>query len=50
MFDWTDPAHPVEIAYFDRGPVDSTQMRSGGSWSVYWYNGVIVSSESYNFV
>ncbi len=45
VFDWTDPAHPFEVAYFDRGPVDSTQMRMGGSWSVYWYNGAIVSSE-----
>jgi hypothetical protein len=45
VFDWTDAAHPVEIAYFDRGPVDSTRMASGGSWSAYWYNGVIVSSE-----
>jgi hypothetical protein len=44
-FDWTDAAHPKEIAFFDRGPVDSTQMASGGSWSVYWYNGVMVSSE-----
>ncbi|MEP6573384.1 MAG: hypothetical protein ABJD11_11840, partial [Gemmatimonadota bacterium] len=38
-------AHPKEIAFFDRGPVDSTKMGSGGSWSAYWYNGVIVSSE-----
>lgn len=45
MFDWTDPAHPKEIAFFDRGPVDSTKMGNGGSWSVYWYNGLIVSSE-----
>ena len=45
VFDWTDPAHPKEIAYFDRGPVDSTRMVMGGSWSSYWYNGVIVSSE-----
>ena len=45
VFDWTDPAKPFEIAYFDRGPVDSTRMVSGGSWSVYWYNGAIVSSE-----
>ncbi len=45
VFDWTDPANPMEIAFHDRGPVDSTRMRSGGSWSVYWYNGVIVSSE-----
>ncbi len=45
VFDWTDAAHPKEIAFFDRGPVDSTHMAMGGSWSVYWYNGNIVSSE-----
>ena len=45
VFDWTDAAHPQEIAYFDRGPIDSTRMVGGGSWSAYWYNGVIVSSE-----
>ena len=45
VFDFTDAAHPKEIAYFDRGPVDSTRMAMGGSWSVYYYNGVIVSSE-----
>jgi len=45
VFDWTDAAHPREIAFFDRGPVDSTQMVGAGSWSAYWYNGVIVSSE-----
>jgi hypothetical protein len=44
VFDWTDPANPVEIAYFDRGPADATRMASGGTWSAYWYNGVIVSS------
>ena len=45
VFDWTDASNPKEIAYFDRGPVDSTRMAMGGSWSVYWYNGAIVSSE-----
>ena len=45
LIDWTDPTDPVEIAYFDRGPVDGSRMRMGGSWSVYWYNGVIVNSE-----
>ena len=45
VFDWTDPRQPREIAYFDRGPVDSTRMAGAGSWSAYWYNGVIVSSE-----
>jgi len=45
VFDWTDPARPVEIAFFDRGPEDSTRLTLGGSWSAYWYNGLIVSSE-----
>jgi hypothetical protein len=45
VFDWTDAAHPREIAYFDRGPNDSTKLVLGGYWSTYWYNGVIVGSE-----
>ena len=45
LIDWTDATNPVEIAYFDRGPVNGQQMEMGGSWSVYWYNGVIVNSE-----
>jgi hypothetical protein len=45
IFDWTDPAKPFEVAFHDRGPLDATRLRSGGSWSAYWYNGVIVSSE-----
>lgn len=45
VFDWTDPKNPVEIAFHDRGPVSAERMQSGGSWSVYWYNGMIVSSE-----
>ena len=45
VFDFTDPANPVEIAFHDRGPVNPDRMQMGGSWSVYWYNGLIVSSE-----
>jgi hypothetical protein len=45
IFDWTDVSKPQEIAFYDRGPIDSTRLISGGSWSVYWYNGVLVSSE-----
>ena len=45
VFDWTDPAHAKEVAFFDRGPIDPNRMQMGGSWSVYWYNGEIVSSE-----
>jgi hypothetical protein len=45
VFDFTDAAHPKEIAFFDRGPVNAERMEMGGSWSAYWYNGAIVSSE-----
>ena len=45
VFDWTDVARPKEIAFFDRGPLDATRLVTAGSWSVYWYNGLIVSSE-----
>ncbi len=45
VFDWTDPKKPFEMAYFDRGPLDGTRLMSAGSWSVYWYNGLIYSSE-----
>jgi hypothetical protein len=45
VFDWTDPRHPQEIAFFDRGPMDSTKLVGAGSWSAYWYNGYIYSSE-----
>ncbi len=45
VFDWSDPAKPFEIASYDRGPIDDSRLVSGGSWSAYWYNGAIVSSE-----
>ena len=45
VFDFTDPSSPFEIAFHDRGPVDATELVLGGSWSAYWYNGHIVSSE-----
>jgi hypothetical protein len=45
MVDFTDPTHPFEIAYFDRGPLDEVKRGTGGFWSVYWYNGYIYGSE-----
>src|SRR6266702_3490421 len=45
MVDFTDAAHPIEIAYFDRGPIDSAKRAMGGQWSTYWYNGYIYGSE-----
>jgi LVIVD repeat len=57
--DFTDPDHPFEVAFFDRGPVDSppapgdtanasiSRQRGtiGGSWGAYYWNGYIYSSE-----
>ena len=42
VFDFTDPAKPMEIAYFDRGPLADSAL--GGHWSAYWYNGYIYGS------
>src|SRR5687767_15544218 len=43
--DFTDAEHPIEIAYFDRGPIDPNMLVLAGDWSAYWYNGHIYASE-----
>lgn len=57
VLDFTDPDHPKELGYFDRGPVDPPSADTsatgsdrapraiGGSWGAYWWNGLIYSSE-----
>ncbi|HET8781271.1 MAG TPA: hypothetical protein VFM63_02545, partial [Pyrinomonadaceae bacterium] len=45
ILDFTDAERPVEIAYFDRGPIDPNLLVLGGDWSAYWYNGRIYASE-----
>jgi hypothetical protein len=45
MFDFTDPAKPVEIGFFDRGPIDPARLITGGFWSSYWYNGHVYATE-----
>ena len=45
VMDFTDSANPVEIAFFDRGPIDEEQLVVGGYWSSYWYNGRIYATE-----
>jgi LVIVD repeat len=54
LIDFTDPDHPFEIGYFDRGPADpppapgdTAKARGtiGGSWGAYYWNGYIYSSE-----
>lgn len=45
VVDFTDPANPFEIAYFDRGAIDPNMLVLGGDWSAYWYNGYVYASE-----
>jgi len=45
VVDFTDSSNPVEIAYFDRGPIDTEELITGGYWSTYWYNGRIYGTE-----
>lgn len=45
IMDFTDAAHPMEIGYFDRGAIDPNMLILAGSWSAYWYNGRVYSSE-----
>ncbi len=45
IMDFTDVANPFEVAYFDRGAIDPKTLILAGSWSAYWYNGSIYSSE-----
>ena len=45
VFDFTDSANPVEIAFFDRGPINSERLVMGGFWSAYWYRGYIYGTE-----
>jgi hypothetical protein len=59
VMEFTDPDHPKELAYFDRGPIDPAPPSDsaanqggrrmsgtiGGSWGAYWWNGLIYSSE-----
>ncbi len=45
VFDFTDSDNPVEIAFFDRGPLSDTTLMTGGYWSAYWYNGNVYGAE-----
>ena len=45
VLDFTDSAHPKELAFFDRGPISTPALTTGGFWSTYWYNGYIYGTE-----
>ena len=43
--DFTDSKKPIEIAYFDRGPINDENLVTGGYWSVYFYKGYFYATE-----
>ena len=45
VMDFTDSENPIEIGYFDRGPISEEQLISGGYWSTYYYEGKIYGTE-----
>ena len=45
VIDFTDSTNPIEIAYFDRGPIHEKELLTGGFWSVYYYQGAIYGTE-----
>ena len=47
VVDFTDSANPIEIAYFDRGPIDADDLVTGGYWSTYWYQGKSMARRSF---
>ena len=45
VFDFTDSSNPIEIAFFDRGPIDAEDLVMGGYWSAYWFGGFVYGTE-----
>ena len=45
VIDFTDSENPLEIAYFDRGPISDEKLITGGYWSAYFYEGNIYATE-----
>ncbi len=45
VIDFTDSSNPVEIAFFDRGPISAENLMQGGYWSAYWYGGHVYGTE-----
>ncbi|MEU3986152.1 hypothetical protein AB0F77_39855 [Streptomyces sp. NPDC026672] len=45
VWDFTDSSRPKEIGYFERGPLSTASLVTGGAWSAYYYNGYIYSND-----
>jgi hypothetical protein len=44
VWDFTDSANPKKIGFWERGPA-ANPATGGGTWSAYYYNGYIYSSD-----
>ena len=45
IWDFTKSGKPRELQHFDRGAISDSELVLGGSWSSYWYNGHVYSSD-----
>ena len=46
VWDFTDSENPRELDYFERGPLNALPtVTLGGTWSAYYYNGHVFSSD-----
>ena len=45
IIDFTDSSNPIEIGFFDRGPINKDILITGGYWSAYFYEGYIYGTE-----
>ena len=45
VWEFTNSRKPRELAHFDRGAISDSRLVLGGSWSSYWYNGYVYSSD-----
>ena len=46
VWDFTDSENPRELDYFERGPLNAAAtVTLGGTWSAYYYNGNVYSSD-----
>jgi len=45
LWEFTDSANPKELDYFERGAINADSLVLGGTWSAYYYNGFVHSSD-----
>ena len=45
VVDFTDPARPKTVAWYDPPPFNPAALTVAGSWGSYWYNGFVYASD-----